>query len=373
MNKWLLLLMLWISSVGAAFAQSSRVIDLAGNGVSEVRIDATVTCAQTAGPIASATVMVTTDTEGRFTWPTPGPPGIGSGCLQSVSYSYTLKKDGYIFTRTAFRFVPLTLAPRQTVDERIPLIQASNLPACAIVSAAGFITDQYLANEMIVAVFGTNLAASTQAAQLPLPTELVGRRVMIQDSAGLVKAAKLLFVAPGQINCITPAGLANGPAVIRVLDENNGVVRTGLAYLREIAPGVFSDNASGQGVASAVVVRVRPGNLQSYEPVSRFDTALQRFVPLELDLGPESEFLVLALFGTGWRQASGSSAVIVNIGNSTTGYVSCPVEYVGTQPTIEGLDQINVRLPRTLIGKGDVEVRVSINGISTNIVQLKIK
>jgi uncharacterized protein (TIGR03437 family) len=55
------------------------------------------------------------------------------------------------------------------------------------------------------------------------------------------------------------------------------------------------------------------------------------------------------------------------------GRIDCPVEYVGKQPTVEGLDQFNARLPRTLIGLGEVNVEVRIGGILANIVQLKFK
>ena len=203
--------------------------------------------------------------------------------------------------------------------------------------------------------------------------QLAGRRVLVRDVNGVEKPARLLFAAPAQINYVTPEGLANGPAVIRVLDENNNTLRTGLALLQQTAPGIFTANADGHGAAAAVVVRVRPGNVQSYEPVTRFDEALKRYVPAEIDLGPEPEVLVLSLFGTGWRQAASPAIVNVNIGNDATGYALCPVEYIGAQPTLDGLDQINVRLSRALLGKGDVSVAVSINGVSMNLVQLKIR
>ncbi|MCI0746677.1 MAG: hypothetical protein L0Y58_14850 [Verrucomicrobia subdivision 3 bacterium] len=90
-----------------------------------------------------------------------------------------------------------------------------------------------------------------------------------------------------------------------------------------------------------MITRVRPGNVQTVEPVAQFDEAQRRFITLPIDLGPETEFVVLSLFGTGWRQVDSARDVMVKIGG-----VECPVEYVGNQPTIEGLDQINVRLPR---------------------------
>jgi uncharacterized protein (TIGR03437 family) len=117
-----------------------------------------------------------------------------------------------------------------------------------------------------------------------------------------------------------------------------------------------------------VITRLRPGNAQTVEPVAQFDEAQRRFVPLPIDLGPETEFVVLSLFGTGWRQVDSIRDVTVRIGGA-----NCSVEYAGRQPTIEGLDQINVRLPRSLAGAGSLFVFVSVNGFSANPVQIGIK
>jgi len=367
------LLALLLISTATALAQ--RIVDLSGNGIPGVEIKCVVSCQQTAGPVATATQVTTTDTEGRFSWPLPGPPGIGSGCQQSVNYSYTLKKDGYIFTRSAFRYRPPSLAPG-AYDDRLDLIQGTNLPAWANVSAASFVTDQFIASEMILAGFGADLAARIEIATELLTTTPASRRVLVKDFVGVEKAAKLLFVSPGQINYVTPEGLANGPAQIRLVDENDNLIRIGLAEIKTLAPAIFTANADGKGVPAAVVVRVRPGNVQNYEPVAEFDQQQQRFVPLALDLGPEDEFLVLSLFGTGWRRASQTNMSV------KVGGVDCSVEYVGKQPTIEGLDQINARLPRALIGRGEVDVSVSFGSFPisipsdyfvTNAVKLKFK
>jgi uncharacterized protein (TIGR03437 family) len=284
----------------------------------------------------------------------------------TVSYSYSLKKNGYIFTRNTYYYRPLGAVP--AYDDRLPLIQGTNLPAWANVSAASFVNNPIIANEMILAGFGADLAQRTEIATEPLPTTLAGRRVLVKDLEGAEKAAKLLFVSPGQINYVTPGGLTPGPAQIRLVDENGSLIRVGLAEIRYLSPAIFTANADGKGVPAAVIVRVKPGNVQNYEPVSQFDQQQQRFVPLALDLGPEDEFLVLSLFGTGWRLAQ-REYVSVQIGG-----IDCPIEYVGKQPTLEGLDQINARLPRALIGIGEVDAYVRF-GISpfTNLVKLKFK
>lgn len=45
------------------------------------------------------------------------------------------------------------------------------------------------------------------------------------------------------------------------------------------------------------------------------------------------------------------------------------VLFAGAQGDYVGLDQINVRLPRELAGRGDVDVTVSIDGQTSNTVR----
>jgi uncharacterized protein (TIGR03437 family) len=49
------------------------------------------------------------------------------------------------------------------------------------------------------------------------------------------------------------------------------------------------------------------------------------------------------------------------------------VEYAGNQNQYVGLDQINVRLTRSLIGRGEVEVNLTIDGRAANTVRVSFK
>ena len=50
-----------------------------------------------------------------------------------------------------------------------------------------------------------------------------------------------------------------------------------------------------------------------------------------------------------------------------------PVEYAGVQGEFIGLDQVNVKLPRTLIGRSEVEVMINVDGRLSNTVKINIK
>jgi uncharacterized protein (TIGR03437 family) len=49
------------------------------------------------------------------------------------------------------------------------------------------------------------------------------------------------------------------------------------------------------------------------------------------------------------------------------------VSYASAQGGFVGLNQINVKLPRSLIGRGTVEVALSINGRAANTVKIVVK
>jgi uncharacterized protein (TIGR03437 family) len=121
-------------------------------------------------------------------------------------------------------------------------------------------------------------------------------------------------------------------------------------------------------VAAATVLRVRADGTQVFEPVARFDAAQNRFVAAPIDLGPESEQVFLILFGTGFRQRSSLSATSLSIGGA-----GVEVLYAGAQGDFVGLDQVNARLPRSLIGRGEVNVALMADGRPGNLVSIHVR
>ena len=87
-----------------------------------------------------------------------------------------------------------------------------------------------------------------------------------------------------------------------------------------------------------------------------------------IDLGPSGEQVILALYGTGWRNITRLSDVVVTIGGERA-----EVLYAGAQPSFVGLDQMNVRLPRTLSGRGEVSVTVVADGKMSNPVNIHVQ
>lgn len=92
------------------------------------------------------------------------------------------------------------------------------------------------------------------------------------------------------------------------------------------------------------------------------------FSATPIELGSETEQVYLVLFGTGWRNRTSLANVRVTIGGTEVEAL-----YAGPQLQHPGLDQINLRLPRALAGRGEVEVAVRVDGSAANPVNLNIR
>ena len=239
--------------------------------------------------------------------------------------------------------------------------------AVASVSAASF-SRTGLAPESMAAAFGTSLATGTALATAqPLPTSLAGTRLLVKDGAGVIRFAPLFFVSPGQVNYQVPPGVAAGAAVVTVAG-GDGSVSIGTEQIAAVAPGLFAANATGQGVAAAVAVRVKADGSQSVEPVAQFDAAQNMIVAIPIDLGPATDTIILVLFGTGIRNRSALSAVSARLGGEAS-----PVQYASAAPGFVGLDQVNALAPRALAGRGDVDIELIADGKRANVVRVRFK
>ncbi len=260
------------------------------------------------------------------------------------------------------------LLPRASYENARVTITGRGL---ANVRAASYVGPE-LASDSIASAFGIELSSEVaNASTLPLPTTLAGTSVLITDSKGNAKQAPLFFVSPSQVNYLLPAGLADGIAQVTITNRA-GTVARGSILVNTIAPSIFSADASGKGWAAADVIRVTNNGNQTSERVVRFDPAANKFAAVPIDLGPErgkdSDQLFLTLYGTGLRQRADLHQVKVKIGE-----VLLPVDYAGKQGEYAGLDQINVRLPRMLTGRGEVNLEVIVAGQASNTVRIYIQ
>lgn len=228
-------------------------------------------------------------------------------------------------------------------------------PAILVQSSAA--ANTAVAPESIASIYGTNLGTLTLDAQAqPLPAVLGGVTVKVKDASGLSRDAPLIYVSPAQINFVIPAGTAPGVATFSVQNV------TAPARITNTAPTLFSRNGTGSRVAAATAIRT-----SSASPVPVFQCNGSSCVAVPIELAADSQ-VFLSLYGTGIRNRTSLNNVRVTING-----VAVAVQYAGAQGSFAGLDQVNLPLPLTLRGSGEVSVAVTVDGQTSNHVTIHIR
>ncbi|HEY4362443.1 MAG TPA: hypothetical protein VGN17_15825 [Bryobacteraceae bacterium] len=269
--------------------------------------------------------------------PAPSPATIISQSEQAASAA--IASGQYTSTATAYQ----------------ALIAGGAFSPAAVVSDASYALG-YSAPESVVAIFGTNLAPDAMPAPGTPPTTLDGVTVTVTDSTGHQAPASLYYVSPGQINAILPAGLAAGNGTLLITGPK-GATSVGPIKVLAVAPALFSANASGEGPAAAVLTRVKPDGTQTNGLTFKCGSAAGSCVNVPIDVSNPAETVVISLYGTGIRNASGTLVVSVKINGGTL-----PVLSSGAQGQYPGLDQVNVQVPSKFAGMGEQAIQLTVNG-----------
>jgi uncharacterized protein (TIGR03437 family) len=227
---------------------------------------------------------------------------------------------------------------------------ARTAPALTTVSAASY-AGVSVAPDSIASAFGSGLA---------------GGSVTVTDSTGAKLAAQVLASASTQINFVMPAATAAGQATITV-SAAGSVAAMGTVAVTAVAPGLFSANEDGKGVAAATALLAHSDGSQTSEAVFQCGSAAGSCVATLLSLGAASDQLYLSLFGTGMRGFKQQAV-------ATVGGVSVGVAGPVAQSQYVGLDQVNLGpLPRLLAGRGEIPVILTVDGVAANTVTVGIQ
>lgn len=208
-----------------------------------------------------------------------------------------------------------------------------------------------IAPESIASLFGAGMPAT-------------GAQVNIVDSANVTRrAATIFFANTEQINFVVPRGVAPGAARITVHDAAGVLTSTSAVTIQPVAPALFTASSNGRGVAAALAVRIERDGSQTNVPVARCSGPLL-CIAERIEVSDDRP-VYLSLYGTGIRGGRAVRAVIEGI--------DLPVAYAGPQGQFAGLDQVNVRLPASLRGKGDVDLMLTVEGAAANTVRIGIR
>ncbi len=236
------------------------------------------------------------------------------------------------------------------VDTLIP-VGVTAVQAARTVNAASFV--QSVAPDSLAATFGTQLSTTTAAANsLPLPLTLAGVTVMVNNLS-----APLLYVSPTQINYQIPANVDPGTAVVKVMNGGTEIAN-GTVTIESVSPSIFTVKADGKGVPAAQTTV----NGTTFLPVANADGTARA-----ISVGTTAQPNFLVLYGTGLRRRSSLTNVRVLIGG-----VQAEVSFLGAHSRLVGVDQMNIKLPQTVRGRGNVDVVVIIDGKTANTVTINI-
>jgi uncharacterized protein (TIGR03437 family) len=220
-----------------------------------------------------------------------------------------------------------------------------------------------VAPDALVSVFGANLAVSsafTESANYP--TTLAGTSTTLVDSSNITYDVGMYFTSPQQVNYLVPASVSAGPATIAVI-SGDGTKTNGLVLVSAVAPGIYTANQNGSGPPAGFAICAggcagwpnRQANGQYVQNTFAAGCTPGNCTAQPISLGGPADQVVVELFGTGIRHVSSLSAVAATINGQ-----SVPVEYAGPQGQFAGLDQVNVQLPHSLAGSGEVTLVLSV-------------
>ncbi|HEX8845321.1 MAG TPA: hypothetical protein VF791_11785 [Pyrinomonadaceae bacterium] len=315
-----------------------------------------------AAPV-SGTITFTrlTNTPTPPTFPGPAIQPFPSDTRGRIAFSIVgtelggLNSDGnaeafYLLSRQGTDAAGATLSFFTGASER-PIVATSPTPPAVSTLAPGMLAIVRSATALAPSGQVAGVASESQR-RPPLPTELNGVSVSINNAA-----AGLYFVNPGQINFVVPPGLAptTGTNTYAVVINNNGTTIRSTIQISIAQPDIFTvTNSFGSNRASALNV-TNPLSAGSPEPFNVTTTYVNSSGQTV------TEATILRFFVTGVRRITDASQVTVRIGTTDIVGTTAATSPIKIAPTDgPGVDQIDVTLPASLAGAGDVPVIVTI-------------
>jgi len=308
---------------------------------------------------------------GLYVWSRPGGQTWGHGGFNPGAQTYFYRwPDGtgcaFFFNTTGTDSDPVgasnDVAPAIPValaavtewpdHDLFPAYYPPRIAAAGVVNAASFEPGP-VAPGSLITILGSDLGGQD-----------AGAIVSLHDSSGADRVLPLTYSGPGQLNAFVPDESTIGDATFAVHRAGWPDAQVAVT-IAGTSPGLFAMNSSG--LAAAYAVRNKLGSTQSWEPVFQTDQAGQ-LVAKAIAFGSEDEDLALVFYGTGVCRKDRANTVTVHLGDLTMS-----ADYAGRHVDYEGLDQINVRLPRSLADAGEVQIRVEVNGIASNSVRVTFR
>jgi uncharacterized protein (TIGR03437 family) len=219
----------------------------------------------------------------------------------------------------------------------------------AVVNAASYASGSISPGEVIT-LGGTNLGPASQVtAQLDstgkVATQLGGVSVLVNGFP-----APLIYVAGTQVSAVVPYEVARfqtAAVQVRYLGQTSNAVSLAVS---PTAPGIFTLNSSGSG----------PGAFNANFSLNGPNNPVSKGGVVTFFLTGEGQTNPLGVTGT--INPASAPAPVANIAISIDGQPATYIYAGGVPGAVEGLMQLNVRIPAAA-RSGDLGVVVSIGGV----------
>ena len=235
----------------------------------------------------------------------------------------------------------------QYLNVPVMFVLGGSSSGTAITAAANTASFQTVASPgMLLSVFGSNLANSTQSASAtPLPYSMDGVSATVNGVA-----APLLYVSPSQLNIQVPYETGTGPSVVGV--NNNGQI-AGLPFeIAPSAPGIFAD-ANANLIPAATVLQ-------------------GGYTTLYLTGAGEVSNLILTGYAPSTLASAASLPKPLLPLSVTVGGIPAFVQFAGIPGGVVGTAQVNILVPSS-VPAGNQPVVVTVGGASSSPVNVVVK
>ena len=274
-----------------------------------------------------------------------GDGGLATGAQLSTTYGISIDTSGNLYVADSGNNVVRMIQP---------------VPGATITNAASNQPAPVAPGE-IMTIYGTGLG-SDPISRATVDTSVNPQGLIGTSLNGLQVnfggfPAPLLYQSGAQVAVIAPYGIAGMGSAVGIQVINNGVTTAGFsAPLAASTPEVFSANSSGAGQAAALN---QNGSLNSSANPAVGGSAVVLYVTGEGVTTPGGVDGLIA------NPAAGLPKPVAPVTVTVAG-VTTPVEYAGAAPgQVAGLMQVNIRLPQTGLGSGNLAVKVKVGDFTS--------
>jgi uncharacterized protein (TIGR03437 family) len=198
-----------------------------------------------------------------------------------------------------------------------------------VVNSASFTSP--VASGSLISIFGSNLADSSSASSLPLPSTMGGVCVTANGTS-----IPLLYTSPTQINAQLPPSLVTGNVTFAVHSMSQGSVSPGVqTKVNATAPGVFFSNLNG--LKWAQLFHATDFSLVTVDNPATRDEVLVLYAT---GLGTVSPSVPSGQAGSASPLSVTTQSVQVQVGFSFY-----DVQFAGLAPGFVGVYQLNIYVP----------------------------